>query len=401
MKIIGGKPSKRPVKPKIRCVASALAACAAVSFFTAGAARNFDSFRDTAAIAAAGFVFPEGLLPAAPAADPAPDPAEPPSVPEISGQSSVPESSPEPSSESETPSESPPSSQPPQSAAEASGLSSQEPSSEPEEPSSQAAEQSGIPIQEVQIGNTGVQFGDIFVKNATSVTLDIESELAQEPAVSIKADGTPEVLIYHTHTTESYLLWEQDEFLSGTPTRSQDETQSVILVGDAIAAQLRAAGIGVIHDTTCHDYPAYNGAYDRSAVTMQKNLEKYPGIQVTLDIHRDAIGDNSVRKKPTVTIDGKKAAQIMILSGCDSDGSLGFPDWEQNLRLGLRVQQTLAESYPGLARPLNFCERLYNLNMTKGSLLVEFGTEVNTLDEALYSGELFGRSLAETLLALR
>ena len=97
--------------------------------------------------------------------------------------------------------------------------------------------------------------------------------------------------------------------------RSQDETQSVVLVGDAIAAQLRAAGIGVIHDTTCHDYPAYNGAYDRSAVTMQKNLEKYPGIQVTLDIHRDAIGDNSVRKKPTVTIDGKKAAQIMILSG--------------------------------------------------------------------------------------
>ena len=79
MKIIGGKPSKRPVKPKIRCVASALAACAAVSFFTAGAARNFDSFRDTAAIAAAGFVFPEGLLPAAPAADPAPDPAESPS----------------------------------------------------------------------------------------------------------------------------------------------------------------------------------------------------------------------------------------------------------------------------------------------------------------------------------
>ena len=65
------------------------------------------------------------------------------------------------------------------------------------------------------------------------------------------------------------------------------------------------------------------------------------------------------------------------------------------------MQQTLAESYPGLARPLNFCERLYNLNMTKGSLLVEFGKEVNTLDEALYSGELFGRSLAETLLALR
>lgn len=397
MKIIG---SKRPMGPKIRCTASALAACVAISFFSVGAAERFDGLCDMTTVAAAGFAFPEGILPVETSQPASESPSKQPEVPENLGQSSaIQEPLPEVSSES-TPTESSSSSSlPPQSAQEATGLSASQ-EEESSAPVSSQQEEGGIPIEEVQIDGTGVEYNGVFVKNSTSVQLDLPAELEKKPEISIKADGSPEVLIYHTHTTESYLLWEQDTFLSGTPTRSQDETQGVVVVGDVIAAQLRAAGIGVIHDDTCHDYPAYNGSYERSAVTIQKNLEKYPGIQVTLDIHRDAIGDNSVRKKPTVLIDGKKAAQVMIISGCDSDGSLGFPNWEQNLRLGVRVQQSLSQMYPTLARPLNFCERLYNMNMTSGSLLVEFGTEVNTLDEALYSGELFGKALAQTLLSL-
>lgn len=261
---------------------------------------------------------------------------------------------------------------------------------------------SGVPIQELQIENSGQEYQGVFVKNGTqNHEIDIKSELEKEPAVKIKTDGTPQVLIYHTHTTESYLLWEQDVFPDGTPTRSQDNGRNVVLVGEAIAAQLRAAGIGVIHDTTCHDYPAYNGAYSRSAATIEKNLKQYPSIQVTIDIHRDAMGNNERRLKPTVTINGKKAAQFMIMSGCDDDGTLNFPDWEQNLRLALRLQEKAAEEFPGLARPLNFCNSLYNMNMTKGSLLVEIGTEVNTLEEATYTGQLFGKVLADTLLTLR
>ena len=63
MKVIGGKAPKRSVAPKIRCIASALAACTAVSFFTAGAVQNSDRFWDRISVAAAGFVFPEGILP--------------------------------------------------------------------------------------------------------------------------------------------------------------------------------------------------------------------------------------------------------------------------------------------------------------------------------------------------
>lgn len=248
-------------------------------------------------------------------------------------------------------------------------------------------------IREFSIANAGVQYNNIWVKNINkNHSIDIASELNKAPAVKIvKNSPTPQVLIYHTHTTEAFL----------GDTRTQDLSRSVVAVGDEIAAQLQAAGINVVHDKTVHDYPSYNGSYDRSKVTIQNNLKKYPGIQVTLDIHRDAMtASDGSHYKPTAVVDGKKAAQLMIISGCDDDGTLGYPNWEYNLRLAVRLQQSVATLYPGLARPLNFCPKKYNENMTRGSLLVEFGTEVNTLDEAKYSGQMFGKALAQTLSKL-
>ena len=86
----------------------------------------------------------------------------------------------------------------------------------------------------------------------------------------------------------------------------------------------------------------------------------------------------------------------MILTGCDLEEEPVFPDWRENLHLALRLQQKGEEMFPGLYRPLNFTQRNYNLHATHGSLLIEVGTEVNTLAEAKYSGRLLG----ETLLAL-
>ena len=263
-------------------------------------------------------------------------------------------------------------------------------------PASSAATSSGLAttslagkIKEMSIVNTGTQYNNMWVKNINkNHSIDVAAELAKQPAVKIVKNSTPQVLIYHTHTTEAFL----------GDTRSQDPTKSVVAVGDQITAQLKAAGINTVHDTTIHDYPMYNGSYDRSKVTMQNNLKKYPGLQVTIDLHRDAMGtSDGTRIKPTAMVNGKKAAQIMIISGCDDDGTLGFPNWEYNLRLAVRIQKSLSDLYPGLARPLNFCARKYNENMTKGSLLIEIGTEVNTLEEAKYSGELLGKALAATL----
>ena len=79
----------------------------------------------------------------------------------------------------------------------------------------------------------------------------------------------------------------------------------------------------MIHDTTLHDYPAYSGSYDRSMETIRKNLEAYPTIQITVDVHRDAFGEDEdgTRYKPVAEVNGKDAAQIMILRAIKAGSS--------------------------------------------------------------------------------
>ncbi len=330
------------------------------------------------AMAAAGFILPGGAKDAILSdyleedeEDNAPEGS---AAPEMDSQPQAEASSTLPGSE-------PPSSLPPGSSAASSSVSA---SSTPPASTSLPAG-----VQEVALANAGVQYKNIWVKNYNkNHGIDIPAELAKQPAIKIIKNSTPQVLIYHTHTTEAFL----------GDTRSQDSSRNVVAVGEQIAAQLKAAGINVVHDTTMHDYPSYNGSYDRSKVTVLNNLKKYPGLQVTLDIHRDAMGSaDGTRIKPTAVINGQKAAQLMIISGCDDDGTLGFPNWEYNLRFSLRLQKSLSEMYPGLARPLDFAAKKYNENLTKGSLLIEIGTEVNTLDEVKRTGEYLGKALVDTL----
>ena len=179
--------------------------------------------------------------------------------------------------------------------------------------------------------------------------------------------------------------------------RTEEEEKSVVAVAKRAKDVIEAGGFGVIHDTTRFD-ETYSGSYQRSMDAMQENLLKYPTIQITVDVHRDAFGeeDDGTRYKPVAEVNGENAAQIMIMAGCDLSEDPLFPDWRENLHLALRLQQKGDLLYPGLFRPLFFAQRNYNMHATHGSLLVEVGTEVNTQREADYAGELLG----ETILAV-
>jgi len=253
-------------------------------------------------------------------------------------------------------------------------------------------------IIESQFGASGIHFENFYVKNSAGYNLDINSELKKCPDIKIKRDGKPEVLIIHTHTCEAYMEKDRDFYYESFYPRSTDINKNVARVGDAVEKKLKNAGIEVIHDVTCHDEPSFKGCYDRSAETIKKNLEKYPSIQVVLDLHRDSIGDKEQGQiKPTFKVNGKKAAQIMIISGYDKDGSKNFKDWEYNLRFALRLQKAAEDMYPGMTRPLYFDEVRYNMHLTHGSLLIEVGSEVNTLKEAVYTGSLLGDVLTKVL----
>lgn len=245
-------------------------------------------------------------------------------------------------------------------------------------------------------------YNNTYVKNSTGLTIDIKALLAGALSFKIKKGDEPQVLILHTHTTECFMTEARDYYTDADLTRTQDERYNIVRVGKAVTEKLTAAGIKTIHATEVHDYPQYSGSYTRAAATIGKYLKKYPSIKVVIDLHRDAIASGETDKvKPVTEINGKKAAQIMIVMGSQSGSVTNFPHWQENLKLALRLQQTVEVMYPTLARPLSLMSRNYNESLTKGSMLIEIGTDANTIDEAVYSGELLGDALVGLLNTLQ
>lgn len=225
---------------------------------------------------------------------------------------------------------------------------------------------------------------------------DIKKLLEQDTDLSIGDKSKPTVLIYHSHTTEAYSLLDVG-YYNSSDARSKNADRNMIRVGDELTRYLEKHGFVVIHDTEIHD-EEYNSAYDNSREVVEKYLEEYPSIEITIDVHRDDITySDKTKVKPTAVINGKKAARMMIIAGCEYNRVKNFPNWEKNLRFDLQVQNKVNELYEGLMRPILFSERKYNMYETDYSFLLEVGTDANTLEEACYSARLFGDALGQLL----
>lgn len=268
----------------------------------------------------------------------------------------------------------------------------------PSEPVDLHEDEVHFPVITSQYGESGVSCSNFYIKDSVGAGTDFRSLLELPLGFEFEKNQKVQVLIFHTHTTESYLEYDEGYYHQSFYPRSEDSSKNMISVGEEIAKALRAQGIGVVHATEVHDSPEYTGAYDRSWETISKYMEEYPDIKVVLDIHRDSIaGEEGSKVKPTFEVNGKKAAQIMIMAGCDMYGEMGFPDWEYNLRFALKLQECAENMYPGMTRPLYFGNFAYNMPISRGSLLIEVGTDVNTVYEAQYTGKLLGNVLARVL----
>jgi len=246
--------------------------------------------------------------------------------------------------------------------------------------------------------NAPLSYDKVYMKNNTDLKIDIKTLLKDKINFKIEKNNSPQVLILHTHATESFFIQNTDYYTEKYNSRSKNNENNMIAVGAVVAQKLNESGIKTLHDKTLHDYPNYTGSYSRSAKTVKSYLKKYPSIKVVLDLHRDAVtAENSDKVKLVTKINQKNAAQVMLVMGSQSGSIKDFPKWRENLKLALRVQQGLEKKYPTLARPLILNSKKYNQNLTTGSLLLEFGTDANSLDEAIYSAELVGNVLAELL----
>lgn len=237
-------------------------------------------------------------------------------------------------------------------------------------------------------------YNNVYLKNNTDLNINLKDFVNGKLGFKIEKNSKPQVLILHTHATESYLRHNENYYTKNDTARTTDNAYNMVALGKIIADKLNAEGIVTLHDTTQHDNPSYNESYSRAADTICGYIKKYPSIKIVIDLHRDALAENDTDKvKVTTEIDGKKAAQIMLVMGSQSGNVKNFPNWKENLKLATKLQQTIEVMYPSLARSIHFMSKNYNESLTTGSMLIEIGTDGNTLDEAKYSAELLSSAL--------
>lgn len=234
--------------------------------------------------------------------------------------------------------------------------------------------------------------------NYTNQTWDMQTLASAQVGIDLSEEG-PQILIMHTHGSEAYTMDGEDIYTESDSSRTTDDNYNVIRVGEEIKRIFEAKGLSVIHDCTLYDYPQYSGAYARSCEGVEAWLEKYPTIQVVLDVHRDAlIGEDGTVYKAVTEIEGAKTAQVLMIVGTNE--SAEHPDWTDNLALAIQIQQELDGRWPTLARPITLRSSRFNQQLTHGSLLVEVGSHGNTLQEALEGARLFADAAGDVLVQL-
>ncbi len=194
----------------------------------------------------------------------------------------------------------------------------------------------------------------------------------------------PEVLIYHTHTTESY---------KPGNAISSDTSQNVCAVGDALVSELQSGyGISAINDKTVHDAEAYTQSYARSVVTLDKYLKQYKDFKLIIDLHRDSVDNN--KKIVTTKMNGENVARISIVMARKN------PHFDKNMELANKIKESCDKNFPGFFREMiyyNYGTRYFNQDRSNNAILVEVGADVNTTDEAKASAKYLARAIAESI----
>jgi stage II sporulation protein P len=232
------------------------------------------------------------------------------------------------------------------------------------------------------------QYKNVEIKNETNYEL---TEEMLNPNIEI---DNKNILIFHTHTCESYTSSKKYSYQPTGTYRTTDLNYTVAKVGEELTGYLENYGYNVIHDTTYHDYPAYTGSYNRSLTTVE-NLLKSNKADVIIDLHRDAIGSNS-DYAPTVKIGEEKAAQLMFVVGTNG-GGLWHPNWNQNLKFAVKVQQKAQEMYPNLFKPIILRNSRYNQHLGKAATIIEVGATGNTLEQCLTSMKYLSKVMSEVM----
>ena len=233
-----------------------------------------------------------------------------------------------------------------------------------------------------------VEYGKVKIKNQTTYTL---SEEILKPDIKI---DNKNILIFHTHSCESYTPSEKYQYTQTGNYRTTDLNYTVTRVGTELENYLKQYNLNVVHNTSYHDYPSYTGSYTRSLQTVE-NMLQTTSSDIIIDLHRDAIGSRP-DYAPTVKIGEDYCAQIMFVIGTN-EGGLWHPNWNENLKFAVKIQEKAEEMYPGLFKPIMLTTSRYNQHTGKYANIIEVGATGNTLEQCLNSMKYFSAVMNEIL----
>lgn len=233
------------------------------------------------------------------------------------------------------------------------------------------------------------EINGVKIKNETSFTINQETIMNNE--LDINKNN---ILIFHTHTCESYTPSDKYPYQQTGNFRTTDLNYTVSKVGDELTNYLLGFGFNTYHDKTYHDYPAYSGSYDRSLKTVENVLKTNPS-DIIIDLHRDAIGSKS-NYDPSVKIGEDVSAKMMFVIGTNG-GGLNHPNWQKNLKFAIEIQQKANEMYPGLFKPIILRNSRYNQHLGKAACIIEVGATGNTLEQCLNSMKYLSKIFEQVL----
>lgn len=195
--------------------------------------------------------------------------------------------------------------------------------------------------------------------------------------------ANPEVFIYHTHTTESY---------KDTNTENMDPTKNVCAVGDELKSELENNyGISVIHDKTIHDAYAYTSSYTRSGATLDKYLKQYKDFKLIIDMHRDSVQDWQYE---TIKLNNVNTAKFKFVM--DKKNS----HFSKNNAVAQSLCNISNNLFNGLNNPIYYYDggnSYFNQNKSNNAVLIEVGSNINTVAEAKNTSKYVARIIAEYL----
>ena len=222
--------------------------------------------------------------------------------------------------------------------------------------------------------------------------LNVDDLLGRNMKIS-REGNEPKILIFHTHS--------QETFVDSVP---GDISTGIVGIGQYLTELLNAKGIPTLHDFGVYDI--INGkldrseAYENAEASIRPILEANPSIEVAIDLHRDGVAETT---HLVTQINGKPTARIMYFNGLSrsrTNGDITYlynPYIQDNLAFSLQMQLASERMYPGFVRHIYLKAYRYNLHLLPKSLLIEAGAQTNTVEEMKNAMEVLADTLCEVL----